>query len=153
MATRKHVHREEFNSTVDELFALLITPSSIRSWWGASRAIVLPKTDGMWTATWGESEDEPDYVTVANIVKFEPPRRLVLDQYRYQAKEGPLPFEADFVTEFLVDSCPTGASLQVTQDGFPIDPEADEFYEGCRTGWCATFEGIRKFIEGEQLDK
>ena len=100
-----------------------------------------PERGGVWTATWGESEDDPDYVTMATIREFEPPSRLVLSDYRYRARSGPLPFRADFVTEFLVAPHPEGSTLRVCQDGFPAGPEADEFYSECGDGWLNTFWG------------
>ena len=146
MATRKHVHEEVFPAPPERVFALLHTPSAIRSWWGVSRAIVLPQAGGVWAAAWGEVEDDPDYITVATIREFEPPHRLVLTDYRYRARSGPLPFRAEFVTEFVVRPHPEGAVLRVTQEGFPTSREADDFYAGCQKGWRDTFAGIRRFL-------
>ncbi len=150
METRKHVHEEVFPATPERVFALLHTPSAIRRWWSAARAIVIPERGGLWTATWGDDEDDPDYVSSATIRAFDPPRRLVLGDYRYRAKTGPLPFEADFVTEFLVTPHEDGAMLRVTQDGFPAGPEADDFYAGCEKGWRDTFAGIREYLGEER---
>jgi uncharacterized protein YndB with AHSA1/START domain len=146
MATRKHVHEEIFPVAPEKLFAILHTPSAIRSWWSAARAVVLAQPGGVWAATWGESEDDPDYITTATIRDFDPPRRMVLTDYRYRAKSGPLPFQAEFVTEFAVSPHPSGATLRVTQDGFPCGSEADDFYAGCETGWRNTFAGIRRHL-------
>ncbi len=145
--TRQHKHCEEFSVSAEQLFQLLVAPSAIRQWWSASRAIVLPQTGGIWTAAWGDAEDEPDYITAATIRDFEPPRRLVLGDFQYFAKSGPLPFEADFTTEFLVDSGMDGATLEVIQRGFPCDPAADEYFAACQQGWRDTFAGIRKYLE------
>jgi len=147
MTARKHVHEEMFATTAERLFDLLVRPSAIRSWWGANRAVVIPSEGGTWAVAWGPDEDDPDYVTAATIRELTPPERLVLADYRYHAKEGPLPFEADFVTEFLVVPLNEGTMLRVTQDGFPAGPEADAFYAGCRTGWMDTFAGMRAFLE------
>jgi uncharacterized protein YndB with AHSA1/START domain len=147
MATRKHIHEEVFPATPQEIFALLHTPSAIRRWWSAARAIVLPEPGGTWAATWGESEDEPDYITIAVIREFAPPRRMVLTDYRYRAKSGPLPFHADFVTSFEVEARADGALLRMVQDGFPADSIADAFYAGCQKGWCDTFAGIRQYLQ------
>ena len=144
--TRAHVHSEEFPVSPDRLFAILTQPSAIRSWWSASRAIVVPAKGGTWAAAWGEDEDDPDYVTVATLSEFEPPKRLVLSDYRYHAKSGGLPFDADFVTSFEVEATPDGARLRVTQDGFPDGPEADGFLQGCTQGWVDTFAGIRSHL-------
>ncbi len=144
--TRKHIHEESFPVAPDRLFAILCTPSAIRQWWNASRAIVIAKPGGLWVATWGENEDQPDFITSARIQAYDPPRRLVLDQYSYVAKTGPLPFNADFVTEFSVSSHADGALLRVTQDGFPSDPSADSFFAACQHGWKETFQGIRRFL-------
>ena len=74
---------------------------------------------------------------------------MVLSDQRYVARSGPLPFEANFVTTFEVEPDGTnGARLRVTQDGFPVAPEADEFYANCEQGWHDTFAGIRKFLGG-----
>ena len=146
MSIRRHVHEELLPAAPERLFALLHTPSAIRAWWGAAQVIVLPERGGIWAATWGGSEDDPDYVTAATIGAFEPPRRLVLTDYRYRARSGPLPFEAAFVTEFLVTPHAEGAVLRVTQDGFPAGPEADAFYAACGTGWRDTFSGIRRYL-------
>ncbi len=147
MTTRKHVHEETFAATPEELFSILHTPSAIRGWWGAARAIVLPEPGGTWVAAWGADENSPDYITVATMKVFEPPRRIVFADYKYYSKNGPLPFQANFTTEFNVESCPDGAILRVTQEGFPADTTADEFYAACETGWRDTFGGIRRYLQ------
>jgi uncharacterized protein YndB with AHSA1/START domain len=147
MNTRKHVYEEVFPVSPERLFALLHTPSAIRHWWGVARAVVLAEAGGVWAAAWGESEDDPDYITVATIREFEPPRRLVLCDYRYHASKGPLPFKAEFVTEFTVEPHAEGSLLRVCQDGFPAGPEADSFYQGCEIGWRNTFAGIRRYLQ------
>jgi uncharacterized protein YndB with AHSA1/START domain len=147
MQARKHVHEEVLPASPEVVFALLYTPSAIRHWWSAARVIVLPERGGIWSAAWGEEEDRPDYVTVATISELDPPRRMVLADYRYWAKEGPLPFDADFVTEFAVSPHDEGAVLRVIQDGFPPGPEADEFLSACEKGWRDTFAGIRRYLE------
>ena len=150
MPTCKHTHEEVFPTTPERLFALLHTPSAIRGWWGAARAIVIPKEGGLWSATWGDEEDAPEYITVATLRVFDPPRRLVFADYQYMAKTGPLPFRADFVTEFTVIPHAEGAVLRVVQDGFPCDGAADEFYAACERGWTATFAGIRRYLSATQ---
>lgn len=147
MKPRTHVHEESFPVPPEKLFALLHTPSAIRKWWGAARAVVVPEPGGGWAAAWGASEDAPDYVTMATIREFEPPRRLVLSDYRYRAKSGPLPFEAEFVTEFVVTPQPEGSLLRMSQDGFPAGPEGDGFHAACERGWRDTFAGIRRYLE------
>lgn len=147
METRQHVHEETFPVSPERLFAILHTPSAIRDWWGASRAVVLAEPGGTWAAAWGEAEDDPDYITTATISAFEPPRRMVLTDFCYFAKEGPLPFDADFVVEFLIEAHADGATLRVCQDGFPKGPEGDEYYAACQTGWTDAFAGIRRNLE------
>lgn len=146
MDTRAHVHEEKFDTTPEALFALLHTPSAIRGWWGAARAVVVAEEGGIWAAAWGEDEDVPDYVTAARLLEFDPPRRLTMGEQSYASKDGPLPFEADFVTTFTVEPAEGGARLRVHQDGFPAGPEGDDFYAACDKGWRDTFAGIRAFL-------
>jgi uncharacterized protein YndB with AHSA1/START domain len=146
MSTRKHTHEIELAAEPSRVFAILHTPSAIRAWWGAARAVVIAQQGGVWAAAWGAAEDDPDYVGVARISTFEPPRRLTLSDYRYYAKSGPLPFNADLVTEFSIEPRPSGCLLRVVQDGFPGDPIADDFYAACEVGWRNTFEGIQRYL-------
>lgn len=132
------------------MFDLLITPSAIRGWWGASHAIVMPKLGGIWSAAWG-NEDDPDYISTATLIEYDPPRRLAMRYGEYYAKTGSLPFEFsdDAVTIFTIEPDGNGSILRVEQTGFPSDPIADEFYAACETGWKNTFQGIRRFLDSE----
>lgn len=147
METRKHHHEVLLPCKPERTFALLHTPSAIRQWWGAARAIVLAWPGGLWVASWGEHEDDPDYISAARIAWFEPPRRLVLAEFAYFARSGPLPFDCSRLsTEFTVEPRPGGSRLRVVQDGFPSDSSADAFYGACERGWRDTFEEIKRYV-------
>jgi uncharacterized protein YndB with AHSA1/START domain len=130
--------------------AILHTPSAIRAWWSASRSIVIPRKGGFWAATWGDREDDPDYVVAARITVFDPPYRLLLTNFEYAARSGPLPFQADLSTEFSVAATPTGCLLTVYQTGFPSSANADDYYAACESGWRATFEGIKHYLNAPE---
>lgn len=59
MKTRRHIHQGEFPVPAEKTLEILRTPSAIRRWWKASRAIVLPGEGGVWAAAWGPEEDDP----------------------------------------------------------------------------------------------
>lgn len=147
MDTRSHIHQEVLPVTPRQAFDMLTTPSAIRHWWGASRAIVNAKQGGIWTASWGD-EDDPDHISTATLVEFDPPCRLAMKYGEYYARSGPLPFKfaGDAVTIFTIEPHGEGCILRVEQTGFPCDPIADDFYAACETGWKNTFEGIRKYL-------
>ncbi len=147
METRKHSHQIELTVSPAEVFTLLITPSAIRGWWGASRAIVVARPGGVWAAAWGDDEDIPDYVTVFKIKAFEPPRRLFLTNTKYFAKNGSPSFQADLTTEFTIEPKDGGSILQVVQEGFSVDGLTDEIYAVCEKGWCDTFDSIKRFLK------
>lgn len=149
MSTRSIVHEEAFDVESAALFDALLRPSAIRVWWSASHAIVLPSVGGTWAATWGDDEDAPDYVTIARIAELEPGRRLVLTDYRYHSKDGPLPFEAEFTTSFEVAARKSGATLRIEQAGFPASENADDFYAGCVEGWRRTFAGLQEYLASD----
>lgn len=149
---RSHSRSLELPLSPSETFALLVSPSSIRGWWGAARAIVQPREGGIWAVAWGTSEDDPDYVTGARISVFDPPKRLRLSGFSYSARGGRLPFPSDLLsTEFSVVPARRGSLLTVVQSGFPDDARADDFYAGCERGWQATFEGILRYAEGTKV--
>lgn len=146
METRRHVLEEPFAVTPERMFNILITPSAIRSWWGASKVIVTPQKDGVWIASWGEDENDADYISSYKILEFEPPKRMLLGDGKYFAKDGGPPFDMELTTEFAVENWGEGCTLRITQDGFPTDEKANEFFDACIIGWNNTFEGIRKYF-------
>ncbi|HUF27493.1 MAG TPA: SRPBCC domain-containing protein [Gemmatimonadaceae bacterium] len=143
----REITRElELAIPVESTFALLHTPSAVRGWWSAARAIIAPREGGLWVATWGADEDAPEYITAARILAWHPPHRLLLGAFEYFMAAGGLPFDADFETEFTVAPSPRGSILRVHQTGFPDEAVADEFYAGCERGWEATLEGVRRYV-------
>ena len=130
----------------DRMFSILITPAAIRSWWGASRAIVVPQEGGTWMAAWGEDEENPEYVSTFTIKAIEAPTRLLLGDGKCLVQAGQAPFEMNMTAEFIVEPREEGCTLKVVNDGFPTDESADEFYEACIAGWKNTFDGIRKYF-------
>jgi uncharacterized protein YndB with AHSA1/START domain len=128
-------------------FSLLHTAGAIREWWSASRAIVAARPRGLWVAAWGSDEDDPEYVTAARILVWEPPTRLRLGEFEYYTRAGAgMPFMASLETEFTVQAASGGSLLRVRQTGFPDASIADEFYAACQAGWETTFGGIERFV-------
>lgn len=151
--TRSHRASVEIDASTDQVFRALVTPSAIRTWWFAARVIVNPKKGGVWAAVWGGVEDEPEYLTTARFAVFSPGRRLVLTDYDYLSKDGPLPFKAAFTTSFGLKKTVGGTRLVVEQDGFPTAKKADAFYEACERGWRETLASLKAFLESPPAKK
>jgi uncharacterized protein YndB with AHSA1/START domain len=150
LTTRKHIYEETFAADPATVFALLHTPSAIRQWWGASHVIVDQQQGGVWVGLWGD-EDDPDFITAGRMSVFDPPKRLKFADFEYYSRRGPLPFAANLTSEFtVIPKSPTETILRVVQDGFPTNPEADEFYLACEVGWRETFAGIRQYLSKGQ---
>ncbi len=148
MSHRKLTFTVELNIPPEAAFSLLHTPSSIRQWWGAMRAVVWPEPGGIWVTTWGDDENSPNFISTARILVFEPPRILTLGDFRYHSKVTPMNFSmSDFKTHFEVKPTTNGAELKIEQTGFPRDPEADEFYHRCDIGWKNTLTSIKIHAE------
>ncbi|MEO1261816.1 MAG: SRPBCC domain-containing protein [Bacteroidota bacterium] len=131
------------------VFDALISPSQICKWWFAKTAIVLPETGGFYAAAWGDSEDQPDYISMATIKVFERPYRLTLVYEKYYSKDGQLPFDATLDAAFTLEDLNGQTKLTVVQSGFPITLSADAFYQGCVKGWEDTFASLKKVLEGK----
>ena len=146
ITTRSILDQVRVNARPDRVFKALVTPSDICAWWSANTAIVFAEENGSWVASWGEDPDSPDYMTAAKLAVFEPPNRLVMTDFSYFSKEGPLPFEAKMETEFLIQEDNGGSVLSVCQTGFPSDSTADEFFGGCQTGWRNTLTSMANHL-------
>jgi len=145
--SRQVRHEAGLRVPPEAAFAALVTAGAIRAWWGAARAVVVPRVGGTWAAAWGADEDAPDFVTTARIAEYRPPHRLVLADYEVVAKTGPQPFRATFTVTFQIAASEAGSRLTVTQDGFPFDPVADAFLAGCEAGWRDSVAALGRFVE------
>jgi uncharacterized protein YndB with AHSA1/START domain len=149
-ASRSISRAIELPLTPEAAFALLHTPSDIRAWWSAARAMVAPREGGIWVAAWGPDEDAPEYITAARILVWDPPHRLRLGRFEYFTRDGGLPFTADLETEFTVQPRDRGSLLRVDQVGFPVDSIADGFFAACEAGWKATLDGVARYAAEER---
>ncbi|HSL23506.1 MAG TPA: SRPBCC domain-containing protein [Vicinamibacterales bacterium] len=152
-STRSISRELELPLDAEATFALLHTPSAIRVWWSAARAVVAPRAGGIWVATWGPNEDAPEYTTAARILVWDPPRRLRLGQFEYYTADRVAPpFIAALETAFSVRSKGERSILRVHQTGFPSASMADDFFSACERGWAATFEGIARYVAEGRAD-
>ena len=140
-------YQETFHCSPARLFEALHTPSQIRIWWEASSVILIPQPNGAFAATWGDREDDPDYVVTAVLSAYDPPNRSVMTDARYFAKTGPLGFDGDYMIEYRVRPHKRGALLHLKHSGIPSVPEADEYYAGCDTGWKHCFANLHKLLD------
>jgi uncharacterized protein YndB with AHSA1/START domain len=130
-----------------QVFQALITPSSIRRWWSANRAIVYAADNGCWTAAWGDREDQPDYVCSYRISLCRPPHQLTLTDPVYFGRHGDMPDSLDNVQiEFDIQATTTGSQLRVRQSGLPAADH--EFCQRCRDGWDQTLDQLQRLLGG-----
>ena len=136
----------DLSASADDVFQLLLRPSLIKKWWGTSSEVILAEEEGIYALAWGEDADDPDYITVARIRNFNPPFRFDLVEYTYRSREESPEFVKDLWVRFEVQPIENGSRLIVHNFGFPNGPHADEFYEGCETGWNTTLDNISKLF-------
>ncbi|MCY3628415.1 MAG: SRPBCC domain-containing protein [Bacteroidota bacterium] len=138
---------ENFACTPQELFDALHTPSALRSWWNANRVIIIPRTNGMYSAAWGEDEDDPEYVSSGIYRVYDPPYKSVIEDFRYYAKSDPADFEGLMSITYEITARNSEAHLQLTHTGIPEGDEADAYFEACTIGWVETLKNLKKYVE------
>lgn len=139
------------NASPKVIFNALISPSLIKQWWYVHSAIVVPEKGGIYALAWGESSDNPDYVTVSRLSEYEFGKKLSMQNESYFSPHGNLPFIADLVAAFTLEEDGSETIVKVLQTGIPSDPVADEFYEGTVKGWETCLLSLRNVAEDEAL--
>ena len=140
--TRTITRRAEIAAPIEKVFDCLLTPSQIARWWGVSSAIVLREEGGVYALAWGDDEDDPDYITIGTIRGFHPPHGFDLVDYKYRSRQESPAFVADLWVRFELSSTESGTMLTVHNFGFPVGEHADEFHQGCVTGWETTLANL-----------
>ncbi|HEX6124331.1 MAG TPA: SRPBCC domain-containing protein [Pyrinomonadaceae bacterium] len=127
------------------MFDILITPSAVRSWWGATTVIIDARKGGSWVAAAGDGDKLSEYVSSFEILEFEQPRRILLGGGKYFAGEN-WPIRTGMTTELNVEPHPAGCVLRIVQELKPADPLLDDYFDACVAGWQNSFEGIRNYL-------
>lgn len=136
------------NSNPNTVLDVLILPGMIQKWWFANSVIVLPEEGGVYAISWGYDIDNPDYISVAKILRMRKPELLVLTDILYRSKEGPFPFDADIDVQFTLEPSGSQTILTVNQRGLPTKPLLmslimDVFRDG-RTQWLLSKKTIKE---------
>jgi len=132
----------------EKIYRSLVTPSSITHWWKAKSAIIIEEIEGIFVVCWGEEVDDPDFITVSKIVELIPNKKLNLEYISYKAKLGKLPFDSKMNVQFEIYKIDSSVSdLHVKQSGIPVDEIADDYYNGCVSGWENVLINIKTFCE------
>ena len=138
---------EDFACTPQELFHALHTPSALRSWWNADRVIIIPRKNGMFAAAWGEHEDDPEYVSSGVYKVYSPPRKSIIEDFRYYTKSDPIDFENLMSITYEVTPSNMGCRLLLTHTGFPDTSNADAYFDACVQGWIMSLKSLRSYLE------
>ena len=150
MEIRRQELEEPFGISPERMFQTLTTPSAIRIWFGASTAIVEARQGGSWIAAFGERESDTDFVTAFEILKFEPPKRLLLGAGKF-ISDNKWPLATNMTTEFIIERQPAGCILRIIQQLAPKDPLLDDYFDACVVGWQNSFEGIRNYLHANPV--
>ncbi|HVF30936.1 MAG TPA: SRPBCC domain-containing protein [Pyrinomonadaceae bacterium] len=145
MDKRREKLAEDFGVSAERMFEVLMTLTAIRSWFGASTAIVEAREGSSWMTAWGEDESGLEFVTSFGILKFEPPARVLLG-YGKLRNEDRWPIATNITTDLVVEPTSTGCTLRIIQELDPHDELLDEYFDACVTGWQNSFEGIRNYL-------
>lgn len=100
----------------------------------------------MFTAAWGEHEDDPIHVSSGTYQVFAPPYKIVMVDLKYYAQTGPSMPDAPISITYDISPHPEGAQLELTHAGFPDDGEGDAYFEGCVQGWKMSLDSLRSYL-------
>jgi uncharacterized protein YndB with AHSA1/START domain len=145
MNTRREEMEEPFGASPERMFEVLTTPNAIRSWWGASTAVIDPRKGGTLVTAAGDAENSSEFINSFDILEFEPPRRMLLGGGKYFAGTN-WPIKTSMTTEFLIDAVPAGSMLRIIVELAQADPLLDDYFDACVAGWQNSFEGIRNYL-------
>jgi uncharacterized protein YndB with AHSA1/START domain len=142
---------EPFGVSTERMFEVLTTPNAIRSWWGATTAVVDARKGGTFVTAAGDGDNQSEFINSFQILEFDPPTRMLLGGGKYFAGTN-WPIKTSMTTEFLVDAVPDGCTLRITLDLSPADPLLDDYFDACVAGWQNCFEGIRNYLHNNPTE-
>ena len=146
--SREIIQKIEIKRTAGNIYAALLSPSSIIEWWQALSAIVVKENNGIYAVSWGNDIDDPDYVTISYIRNMVHERGFTLEYSSYHSKSGNLPFDANMTVDYkIIPITKRNSILEIHQKGIPDDPIADEYFEGCTKGWIQVLDNIKHYCE------
>ena len=148
---RRHILEEPFGVPPERMFKILITPSAIRSWWGASSVVIDARAGGSWVTASGERDTDADFISSFKIIEFDPPKRMLLGSGKYYTGSN-WPIKTNITTEMIIEEVPAGCILRIIQELSPPDPLLDDYFDACVAGWQNSFEGMRNYLHNNPAD-
>lgn len=145
MDKRREELAEPFGVSPERMFEVLIEPSAIRSWFGASTAIIDAREGGSWVTAFGETERDNDFVTSFEILLFDPPKRMLLGSGKLFS-ENKWPIATNITTDLIIEPTAAGCTLRIIQELVPHDELLDDYFDACVAGWQNSFEGMRNYL-------
>lgn len=126
------------NATLDQLWSALSEGDHLANWF-PTRAQVVPGVGGTITYQWGESE----FQGTADIIEWEPRRKLVSVEHHHGPDGKPL----ELRTEYHLSAAADGVRLRLVQSGFADDEGWEDYTGAFRRGWQFELRGLRHYLE------
>jgi len=136
---------EPFGVSPERMFKILITPTAVRGWFGASTAIIDPREGGSWVAAFGAGARDTEFVSSFAILKFDPPKRMLLGSGKLFT-ENKWPIVTNMTTDLIIEPHASGCTFRIIQELDPYDELLDDYFDACVAGWQNSFEGIRNYL-------
>lgn len=124
--------------------AAFLEPADLRAWWGVERALVEPRTGGLYALAWGVTEAGFMYVSTGVVGEYDPARILRIDHYAYFNPGRPILGPMRLRLEAVPEGRHT--RLDLVQDGYGNGPDWDWYYDAVVAAWPAALEALKAHL-------
>jgi uncharacterized protein YndB with AHSA1/START domain len=117
----------------------------LRVWWGVERALIEPRSGGVYSLAWDISKAGFKYISSGIIASYQPHQHLHIESLVYFNPErqllGPMNLKIDMETER------DETQLHLVQDGYQTGADWDWYYVSVHEAWPAVLQNLKGFLE------
>lgn len=119
------------------------------AWWGAQRALVDGRRDGVWCCCWNPSPDEPGFSALSGIVlELDPDAEVRIGKLLHvsRAREilGPMSLRIRASAEH------DGSHVEISQDGYGAGDDWDWYYSVVSQQWPRNLQRLTNYLRASE---
>lgn len=117
----------------------------LSAWWSVESALIGKQPGGVYTLTWGISENGFRFVSTGKIKEYDAESKLVIDNFIYLNPERPMLGPMTLTIKTIPKD--RGSEVYLCQEGYQSGEDWEWYYEAVKEAWPKMMRVLKNYLE------